>query len=61
MSKLYIRENVYFSKETGSLLFEESEGAPTKNDVLKLKKYKFVHSQYKYSYFRKIYENLTIL
>ena len=34
MSKLYIRENVYFSKETGSLLFEESEGAPTKSNVL---------------------------
>ena len=53
--------NLYLKKVKPSSHFEESEGAPTKNDVLKLKKYKFVHSQYKYSYFRKIYENLTIL
>ena len=28
------KENVYFSKETGSSPFEESEGAPTKSNVL---------------------------
>ena len=53
--------NLYFEKQNPSSPFEESGGAPIKSDVLKLKKYKFVHSQYKYSYFRRPYENLTIL
>lgn len=55
--------NLYLKKvKIPSSHFEESwRSSDPKNDVLKLKKYKFVHSQYKYSYFRKIYENLTIL
>ena len=42
MSKLSIRENVYFPRETGSLIFEESEGAPTKSNVLILENKHFL-------------------